>query len=355
MTKTSMNDELMEQAVYGGAILGGGGGGWIKDGLQKGKLALEIGEVSLTTIDELDVKDHVACVALVGAPAAKNQYVNAKQLYSTVNLLQRNYHSSISALMTNENGASTTVNGWIQSALTGLPVLDAPCNGRAHPTGSMGALNLSEVEDYVSYQAAAGGKAEYEISGYVKGCLDYTSNVIRQMSVEAGGMVGVARNPVKVDYIQKHAAVGGISQAISVGEVFLKEENPLNKVEAVATVLQGRVIKVGKVHHYSLITKGGFDVGELYVDDLQLTFWNEYMTAEENGERKGTFPDLLMTFDAETGIPLVSAEIQDGAKIAVISVPKEQLLLSSTMSNNVLLEKIQSVINKRVVFDEVKG
>lgn len=351
MVKTTMTLELMEQAVYGGAILGGGGGGWIHDGLQKGKLALEIGEVNLITVDELTNEDFVTCVSLVGAPAAKNQYVNAKQLYSTVDLLQKNFHSPVKALMTNENGAATTVNGWIQAALTGLSVIDAPCNGRAHPTASMGSLNLSEVEDYVSYQVAAGGKGSYEISGFVRGSIQYTSNVIRQMSVEAGGMVGVARNPVQAGYIKENAAVGGISQAIALGEVFLKEKNPLDKIEAVATKLQGRVIKVGQTHDYSIETKGGFDVGKLYVDDLELTFWNEYMTAEENGDRKGTFPDLLMTFDTETGLPIVSAEIENERKIAVISVPKENLLLSTTMSNQSLLKKVESIVNKQILFN----
>src|SRR5690554_3855585 len=113
MTKTTMTYEMMEQAVYGGAILGGGGGGWIRDGLQKGKIALEVGEVNLLTADELNDEDYVACVSLVGAPAAQNQYVSPRQLFSTVDLLQKNFHSPIQALMTNENGAATTVNGWI--------------------------------------------------------------------------------------------------------------------------------------------------------------------------------------------------------------------------------------------------
>ncbi|WP_221564537.1 DUF917 family protein [Alkalihalobacillus sp. TS-13] len=349
MAKTTLTLENVEQAVYGGTILGGGGGGWIQAGLQQGKLALEVGTVDLITADELADDDYVTCVSLVGAPAAKQKYVNAKHFLVALEMLQKAFPNPIKALMTNENGAQTTVNGWLQAALTGLPVIDAPCNGRAHPTASMGSLNLSEVEDYISYQAAAGGKGEREISGFVSGKLNYTSNVIRNMSIQAGGMVGVARNPVKNSYVKEHAAVGGISHAISVGEVFLDERDPMNKIEAVATKLQGRVIKVGRVRDFSLVTDGGFDVGKLFVDDLELTFWNEYMTAEINRERKGTFPDLIMTFDAGTGIPVVSAEIENDQKIAVISVPKEHLLLSSTMSNHALLKPVEEVIKKPIL------
>src|SRR5699024_4356192 len=136
--------------------------------------------------------------------------------------MQAEYSKPIKALMTNENGAATTINGWLQAAATGVPILDAPCNGRAHPTGSMGALNLSEVPNYESIQAFAGGKGERAVSGIVVGSLSHAADTIRELSVKAGGMVGVCRNPVDVKYIKKHAAIGGITQAIELGEVFLQ-------------------------------------------------------------------------------------------------------------------------------------
>lgn len=350
MSVITLDEQTVQEAVYGGAILGGGGGGWIKDGLSKGKLALEVGAPTLKTVDACSDNDIAACVALVGAPAAKEQYVDASQLFSTVELLDKNYPGTISGLITNENGASTTINGWLQSALTGLPVIDAPCNGRAHPTASMGSLNLTELPDYVSYQAAAGGKGMRSIEAFVSGHINYTSNVIRSLSVEAGGMVGVARNPISIRYLKEHAAVGGIQQAIALGKAYLKEKEAINRIEVVAEKLQGRIIKVGTVQHCTIVTEGGFDTGTVYVDDLELTFWNEYMTAEWNGERKATFPDLIMTFDAETGMPLVSAEITKNRKVAVLVVPKESLLLSATMSNPKLLKTIETIVKKQIVY-----
>lgn len=158
MTRKILTRRDAKNAVYGGCILGGGGGGWINDGLEKTKLAFKIGSPELITVDELQDSDYVACVSLVGAPSAKELYIDSEQLIATVERMQKEFEKPIKALMTNENGAATTINGWLQAAATGLPFLDAPCNGRAHPTGSMGSLNLSEVEDYVSIQAFAGGK-----------------------------------------------------------------------------------------------------------------------------------------------------------------------------------------------------
>ncbi|MCT6902708.1 MAG: DUF917 family protein [Lactobacillus sp.] len=349
MTKKILTKDDAKKAVYGGCILGGGGGGWIHDGLAKSEFAFEMGTPNLITIDELQDDDYVACVSLVGAPSAKELYVDSQQLVQTVQRMQKEFPQPIKAIMTNENGASTTINGWLQAAGTGLPVIDAPCNGRAHPTGSMGSLNLTEVDGYLSIQTFSGGKNDKKIEGIVSASINKASNVVRSMSVEAGGMVGVCRNPVQVDYVKKNAAVGGITQAIELGEVFLSVPEGPERIEAVALYLKGRVIHSGTVSSYELNETGGFDVGFVKIDDLELTFWNEYMTAEINGERKGTFPDLIMTFDAKTGCPLVSAEIQEGQSIAVISVPKDNLKLSSTMFNEKLLKSIEMIIHKKIV------
>jgi hypothetical protein len=349
MAKKELTKTDAVHAVYGGCILGGGGGGWIEDGLEKAEQAFDFGTPELVTIDELADEDYVACVSLVGAPSAKEMYVDTKQLIETVERMKKELDYPLKALMTNENGAATTINGWLQAAAVGLPVIDAPSNGRAHPTGSMGALNLSEVEGYKSIQTYAGGKAEKGVEGTVTGSLDISSTVVRNISVLAGGMVGVCRNPVQVNYIKEHAAVGGISQAIELGKAFLSVPEGPERIEAVASHLKGRIIHSGKVSKFELKEQGGFDVGLVLVDDLELTFWNEYMTAEIEGVRKGTFPDLIMTFDAKTGMPIVSAEMKEGLDIAVISVPKENLLLSSTMFNKKLLKGIEPIIQKGII------
>ncbi|HJF33328.1 MAG TPA: DUF917 family protein [Sporosarcina psychrophila] len=349
MTRRTLTMEDAKKAVYGGCILGGGGGGWIDEGLEKTAYAFKIGAPELITVDELKDTDYVACVSLVGAPSAKEIYVDSAQLVSTVERMQMEFIKPIKALMTNENGAATTTNGWLQAAAMGLPFLDAPCNGRAHPTGSMGSLNLSEVKDYTSIQAFAGGKGPKKVEGVVSATLDVSSSAVRAVSVQAGGIVAVCRNPVNIGYVKEHAAVGGITQAIELGEVFFSVPEGPERIEAVASYLKGRVIHSGIVNNFVLDETGGFDVGIVQVGDLELTFWNEYMTAEMNGERKGTFPDLIMTFDAETGLPLVSAEIKEGIKIAVISVPKENLKLSSTMFNEKLLRAIEPIIQKTII------
>ncbi|MFD1425783.1 DUF917 domain-containing protein [Kroppenstedtia sanguinis] len=343
-----LNERMVEAAVYGGAILGGGGGGWIQEGLKVGRLALEIGTPRLITIEDMEDDDVIVTVALVGAPAAVDQYVKPIHYIRALELLSDKLDVRIRGIITNENGAGTTVNGWLQSAMAGIPVLDAPSNGRAHPTGSMGAMNLSEDAEYVSIQAAAGGKGDRYMEISTSGSLDKTSSLIRNASIQAGGLLAVARNPVKVGYVKQNGAPGAIQQAIEVGTTLLDHSGE-QAVEAVTSQLGGRVITQGEVTDFQLQTSGGFDVGKVTVNSHELTFWNEYMTLERKGERLATFPDLIMTFDAETGRPIVSAEISKGQSIAVIAVPKENLKLGATMRNPKLLKQIEDIIEQSII------
>lgn len=351
MAKRKLTQEDVKAAVLGGALLGGGGGGWMDSGHTMGNLALEVGSPSLITLDELADDDLLVTVALVGAPAAQDRYLEPVHYVRAIQQLQAHLGRKISGILTNENGAGTTVNGWFQSALLDIPIVDAPCNGRAHPTGVMGSAGLDQVEGYVSVQSAVGGRAERYVETLVSGALATCSSVIRKVSVEAGGLVAVARNPITVQYAREHCAVGAIEQAIRLGHRMLSqwERGGAAVIEAAMDELGGTIITEGTVDAVELRTEGGFDVGFVQVNSYEMTFWNEYMTLEHGGQRLGTFPDLIMTLDAATGRPLVTAEIVTGQHVVVVNVPRERLLLGAGMRDPRLFVPVEEIVNKPIL------
>lgn len=349
MAAYKIDKQTVEHAVYGGVILGGGGGGWVKDGLQIGNLALELGDPTILSADQLKDEDLLVTVSLVGAPAAKEKYLKPVHYLRAIDLLQEKLQQPIKGIITNENGANGTVNGWLQSALLNIPVIDLPCNGRAHPTGTMGSLNLTEQPSYQSIQTAVGGKGTRYVETVVTGSLDTASTLVRKASIEAGGLVAVARNPIQAGYAKQHGAPGGILQAIQAGEA-LRSQTGAKAIAAVADKLGGKVVAEGTVTDFVMETKDGFDVGTVTIEkSLHMTFWNEFMTLEMNGDRLATFPDLIMTFDTETGEPIVSGAIQEGQKLAILTVPKDKLILSSTMFNVKLLQTIENILDERII------
>ncbi len=344
--KRKLTTTDVQAAVLGGAILGGGGGGFIESGERAARLALEVGTPELWSVDEFDPQGLSVTVALVGAPAAPHPFVQPRHLMRTLELLQRELPEGrrLVAMHTNENGAETTVNGWFHSALCGLPVIDLACNGRAHPSSLMGALGLHLEADYVSIQGYAGGAPERYIEGVARGRLDATSAVVRRASIDAGGMVAVARNPVTVEYAQRHGAPGAIGFAIALGHAYLE-----GGLAGAARHLQGRIAATGTVRRYRCEQREGLDVGVVELDDDARTtmhFVNEYMVLEQEGRPVARFPDLVMSFGADDR-PLVSAHVREGESIRVLHVPASRLLLSRTMFMPELYVPLEQAIGQK--------
>jgi len=77
-----------------------------------------------------------------------------------------------------------------------------------------------------------------------------------------------------------------------------------------------------------------------------LTFWNEYMTLESEAERIATFPDLMMTFETRTSMPLISAQVKEEDEILVISIPSRNLILGAGVRDAEILRLVERAIGK---------
>jgi uncharacterized protein len=348
-----IDEELIDAVVIGGCFLGGGGGGDPTAGRRMGRLALEIGLPRLISLDELPDDAVIVTVSAVGAPAAVDQFCTPMNYVHALELLRKDL-GRVDGLITSENGGLASTNGWFQSAVTGIPVVDAPCNGRAHPTGMMGAIGLHKEAGYVSRQAAAGGNPDLGmyteiITGAV---ISEASRLVRQAAVSAGGMVAVARNPVTVSYVRTHAAPGALSQAIDVGRHMLStiDKNTSDTAKVAADFLGGQVATEGIVESIDLETRNGFDLGTVFIradgDLFELSFWNEYMTLDSGGKRLATFPDLIATVELETGFPLPTAAIAKGKRVAVVTVPKSRLILGAGMKDSKLMEEAEQIVDR---------
>lgn len=355
MERMKLDKDAGRWAMLGGAILGGGGGGSSEMGeMLLGKLE-ELPPLTLTPLSEIDPDAIILSASLVGAPAAKEQYLLPEHMIRSVELFRKmNPDVKLGGIMTNENGYCATVNGWVQAAACGLPFVDAQCNGRAHPTGVMGSMNLHRDPSYITTMTYSGGNpalGKY-VEGIVVGTIDHTSPLIRAASVEAGGVVGVARNPVSAAHVMKNGAVGGISQSIELGRRYEEglKVSVEKAVENAVEYLHGDILCRGTVDDFELRTEGGFDVGVGKVAGNELTFWNEYMTlTRADGTRVATFPDLIMTIDAKTGRALTSAYIHGGEDIYVIYTNRKNLNLAPTMYDRELLAPIEGIIGREIL------
>jgi uncharacterized protein len=337
-------------AVAGGSVLAAGGGGWVDHGLLVGTTAVQYGRPLLATLDEVDPDALLATVSAIGAPAAREWEMRPRDYVRALELLIDAVDEPIVGTVTAQNGSSTTCNGWVASAVLGTLVIDAAGDGRAHPTGKMGSFGLAANPDYQTVQAVAGGNRAQQryLELVTRGPVRRTANVLRTASEESGGFIAAARNPLPAAFVAEHAAVGAISFALALGEAILAAEpgGPEAVIDATAAHLGGSVLTRGAVRAKELRTEHAFDIGSVSVEDLELGFVNEYMTAEADGERRGSFPDVIATLSLASGRIISIADIKPGDEVAVLHVPKANVPLGDGVKEPSVYPEVEAMLGK---------
>lgn len=326
----------------------------MEEGRKIGKLAVSLSSPELIDIEDIDESSVLINVSAVGAPSAKNAYAEPIHYVRAIELVNKVASVRIDGIVTNEAGGIATVNGWLQASMLGIPVVDAPSDGRAHPTGIMGSMGLHRDKDYLAIQAAVGGSREKStfLEVVAKGSIENASTIVRNAAVRAGGLVAVARNPVTAHYAKENAALGAIKQAINLGFEMIRSREKGSKatVNSICNFLGGEIVTDGLVEKVDLVSKGGFDVGRVILENgYEITFWNEYMTLERAEKRIATFPDLIMTIGGDGGLPVTSAEIKNGQYVFVLKVPKENLKLGAGMKDPDLFKVCEDTIGKQII------
>ncbi len=128
--------EDVEALTIGGTILGGGGGGRPDIGRAAGRLAMELGGVELWSPEETPRDWNVITVASLGAPTQRGD-TKYRHFIRAIEML-REAGVEFDGVIAAENGGYNSFGGWIPAAALGIPVVDCPGDGRAHPTSMMG-------------------------------------------------------------------------------------------------------------------------------------------------------------------------------------------------------------------------
>jgi len=337
-------------AVAGGSVLAAGGGGWVDHGLLVGTTAVQYGTPRLASLHEVEPEAMLATVSAIGAPAAVGWEMRPGDYVRALQLLIDAVPEPIIGTVTAQNGSSTTCNGWVASAVLGTLVIDAAGDGRAHPTGKMGSFGLAADDGYQTVQAVAGGNRAEDryLEVVTRGTVRHTANVLRTASDQSGGFISAARNPLPASFVAEHAAVGAISFALDLGEAIVAAEpsGARRMIEVTAEHLGGRILAEGSVRRRELRTENAFDIGTIVVEELELGFVNEYLTAESGGQRLATFPDLLTTLSVRSGRIISIADLREGDEVAVLHVPKANLPLGDGVKEPSVYPEVEAMLGK---------
>ena len=330
----------VEAAVKGGSVYAAGGGGWADHGRMLGYAAVNVGKPELVSIEELGDNDWVATAAAIGAPASTTPWeMQGIDYVKAVQLLQEALGEKLSGLIIGQNGKSSTLNGWLPSAILGTKVVDAVGDIRAHPTGDMGSIGMAGSPEQMIQTAVGGNRAENRyIELVVKGATAKISPVLRAAADQSGGFIASCRNPLRASYVRKNAALGGISMALKLGEAIIEAEKRGGSaiIDAICKTTGGHILAEGTITRKDVVyTKEAFDIGTITVGAgdkaVTLHVMNEYMAVEDaGGTRLATFPAVITTL-SEEGEPLSVGQLKGGMHVFILHVPKEIIPLSASV------------------------
>jgi DUF917 family protein len=337
----------IEPAIVGGMLLsaGGSGKGRVAKDRHFGEMACAQGPIRLTPIDQLDFQADVVVATAVGAPGAGKNFANPHHSILAARQLIEVGKFNPGAVMP---GHVPGMYGWLVAAALGIPLLDAACNGRGHPTVKMGSLGLSSQPDVRLFQSGVGDNICITVHGNAL----ITSQLMRAAAVQNGGLIMACRGPLKATLIQSAGALGAITYQLGLGRAVLEAGSSADaRVEAALRFTSGRLLAEGSVVANTVSYREGFDVGEVTVrcaaggNEITLGVCNEFMTADAGGERIATFPDLIAAMDPKSGEVLAISELSPHMPVVIFAVSKRDLPLGSGIFDPAVYPDVERTMN----------
>ena len=346
----------LHQLVYGGAVLGGGGGGSLAAGLQSAREILAAGVPRVVPLSALPDEAILVTLSAVGGPGGAPP-ARPVPFAHALGLFESFTHQAIEGYLSSEVGPCTVTHGMRESINTGVPVVDAPANGRAHPLFVMGSLGShlwpGEPTATVAVGAIPGSSVRVEVA--VRANVNTAARIVRERATRSGVPLAVVRNALPAAMVRQHAAVGALAFAQRVGGVLLSEidQGPLAVLAGLTSYMGGRVLARGRVTAARLAERGGFTLGVIKIrgadgSEVRVPVCNGYMGVLRRGRALAGFPDLVTLFDGVTGLPLAWPEVRMNRLVAVFAVPRRRLVLGSSMADRGLLRPIERQLGGRI-------
>ena len=148
--KKAITKQEAQDMLTGSLFLGCGGGGSDKIGQDLIDRSLAIG-VSMCSLSDIDENGLLVTISPVGSPASKESYCGESTYTRIIELLEKKIadnpetlpQGKITGVIPCEIGAYSSFGPFLTAAKLDIPVVDAACDGRAHPLGTMGSLGLT--------------------------------------------------------------------------------------------------------------------------------------------------------------------------------------------------------------------
>jgi len=323
-----LNEEEVECLVHGAAILGTGGGGDPRKGLELLLKDMRCGrKLRIASLTEISDDDMTVCPYFCGTIASTGEKRNKKIIYEdpmieACKIMEKRLGEKIYATVAVEPGGLNMAIALHVASIMDIPLIDGDYVGRAAPELLQSTANIFGVPLLPSVMVTAHGNVVI-VERFAD--LDEYEYIARSLSLTSGS-VAVVDTPVKGNIAKKVLIKGTVSKCIEVAkavkEANMKGEDP---IPSLIKCLNGVLLFKGIVKKYVWEDKGGFLYGEaIYVGtdewkghELKIWIKNENIIAWRDGKVVAAAPDPIFVVD-EKGYAITNTELKEGMKAVVI-------------------------------------
>lgn len=327
----------IEPIALGAGILGtGGGGNPYLGALHLREVMRQNGPASI--VDPFTLADDalVPMIGFIGAPTASIEKIHeGNELLRAVRLLEAHVGRKMDALGIAEIGGANSMGPLVASLQAGIPVVDGDAMGRAFPELPMSVFFFHANVSITPLAMVDAGGNRVVIPHTVNA--RWAERLARNLATSMGATAGLACCVVTGKQVKEFGIHYTLSLAHRIGQRVLQAQDAGEDVpEAIADILDGRIILRGKIADVNRRTTQGFARGTLTIesfganpDNLYIEFQNEFLIAYLNGEIVATVPDLICIVTDDTGEPVSTEVLRYGTRVAVLGVPAAAQLKTS--------------------------
>ncbi len=321
----------IEDMSVGAAVLGTGGGGDPYIGkLMAIQAVRKYGEVTLLDPEEVPDDAVVVPTAMMGAPTVMIEKIpSGDEAFRTFDMLESSLGKKVYATMSIEAGGVNSMLPIMLAARRQIPLLDGDGMGRAFPELQMTTLHLYGV--HTSPLVLADEKGNTLMIQTVTD--KWSEDLARAATSVMGGSAFIAIYAIDGKTLKQACVPHTYTKCEEIGRTIREAKyNHKNPVDAVLEVTGGFELFRGKVIDVNRRTVGGFARGRADLDGLfeykgqscNIYFQNENIIARVGDDVLATAPDLIISLDTETALPVTTEGLKYGARIVLISVPCDE-------------------------------
>lgn len=326
--------------LYGCTIVGTGGGGDLKLGLDLMQEDFDEGrELYIANLDEVPDDAYVAVPYMCGSPASLEgggeEYAHLPQLGYPESLLafrtlEEYFGQKFFGAVSTELGGANTAYALHAACQLGVPIVDADPAGRSVPELQHSTFYVKDIP-----MAPMALATQFGDTMIVKDIVDdmRAEDIVRAVAVASGNKIGVADHAITGKQLRGAIIPDALTMALKLGEALRKaRENGEDPAEKVCLAGGGKILFRGIVKDWKVEETGGFIFGDTTMDGIgeyegheyKVWYKNEHIVSYLDGEVDITAPDLICVVDKD-GVPVTNPNYENGMELTVFVLPAPEI------------------------------